>query len=134
MLRAIAARERIHISPEFASVYRNREALRPFLRHALHRGTTFYDGFFRPGTRFFPVVAGAFPGSVAGVALAIRRPRLAVAAAAGMSASAAGLALKRRRPIAEAASFGLLVTPFAAAFTTGIWRGAWLAAKARLSA
>ena len=48
--------DRIHISPQFASLYRNREALRPFLSHAVHRGTVFFDGFGRRGTRFFPVV------------------------------------------------------------------------------
>jgi glycosyltransferase involved in cell wall biosynthesis len=132
MLRAIAAEHRIHISPSFASVYRNREALIPFLRHANHRGTVFYDGFSRPETRFFPAVVAAFPLSAAGVAVAARRPRAAVAVAAAMSAAGALFARSRRRPISEAVAFGVLVTPFATAFSAGIWYGAWLSAKARL--
>jgi glycosyltransferase involved in cell wall biosynthesis len=131
LLRAIAARDRINISPEFASIYRNREALRPFLRHAVHRGTTFYDGFFRPGTRFFPVVVASFPGSIAGAALALRRPRMALGAALALSGLGAGFARGRGRPSPEAASFGTLIVPFATAYCAGIWRGAWLAARNR---
>jgi glycosyltransferase involved in cell wall biosynthesis len=134
MLRAIAARDRIHISPHFASVYRNRDALIPFLRHAIHRGTTFFDGFFRPHTRFFPVVALSFPASATGVVLAARRPRLALASALTIAAAGAGFARRRHRPAAETAWFGVLVVPFSAAFSAGIWRGAWLAVKARLNA
>jgi hypothetical protein len=132
MLRAIAARDRIHISPGFASVYRNRDALRPFLRHALHRGTTFYDGFFRPGTRFFPVVVASFPASLAGVAVALRRPRLAAGTWVALSGLGAGFARRRGRSVRETASFGTLIVPFAAAYCAGIWRGAWLAARNRM--
>ena len=132
LLRAIAARDRIHISPQFASSYRNREALAPFLRHAMHRGTTFFDGFGRPGTRFFPAVLAAFPLSLGGVVLALRRPGLAAAGSAALSAGGAAFALRRDRPQAEVSAFGLLTVPFAAAFSAGIWRGAWFAATHRL--
>lgn len=131
MLRAIAARDRIHISPHFASRYRNREALVPFLRHALHRGTTFYDGFFRRDTRFYWVVVSAFPLSLGGAALVAARPRLAVTALGAGATTAAGFALQRGRPLSEAAAFGVLVPPFAVAFCAGIWRGAWLMTRAR---
>ncbi len=130
LLRAIATRDRIHISPSFASAYRGRDALIPFLRHAVHRGTTFYDGFARAGTRFRPAVLAAFPASLAGAALAARRPGAAAAAALGLSATAGAFA-RRTRPVSEALAFGTLATPFAAAFSAGIWRGAWLAAAAR---
>jgi glycosyltransferase involved in cell wall biosynthesis len=132
MLRAIADRHRIHISPEFASVYRNRESMLPFLRHATHRGTVFYDGFSRPETRFFPAVVAAFPLSATGVLIAARRPRMAVALVLGTSTAAGVFAHTRGRPLPEAISFGYLLTPFAAAFSVGIWYGAWLATKARL--
>jgi len=131
MLRAIAGRDRIHISPHFASWYRNREALGPFLRHAVHRGTTFYDGFFRPGTRFFPVAAASFPASAVGVSLALARPRAALGAVAGLSVLGAGFARHRGRPREEAAAFGALLVPFSTALSIGIWRGAWLAASVR---
>ncbi len=104
----------------------------PFLRHATHRGTVFYDGFSRPETRFFPAVVAAFPLSVAGVVMAARRPCAALALAAGMSGAGGLFISLRRRPAPEAISFGVLVTPFATAFSAGIWYGAWLSVKARL--
>ena len=131
LLRSIAARDRIYISPEFASLYRNREALTPFIKHALHRGTTFYDGFARPGARFMPAVAAAFPLSLGGILLAMRRPGIALLTAAAMSVTGAGFAVVRGRPRDEALSFGSLVVPFSVAFSAGIWRGAWLAIRAR---
>jgi glycosyltransferase involved in cell wall biosynthesis len=132
MLRALAARDRIHISPQFASLYRNREALRPFLSHAVHRGTVFFDGFGRRGTRFFPVVIASLPTSVVAVAVGLRHPWLGLRAALGLSGAGALLALRRRRPLTEALSFGLLVAPFSVAFSAGIWHGAWLALRDRL--
>jgi glycosyltransferase involved in cell wall biosynthesis len=132
MLRELAARDRIHISPHFASGYRSREALRPFLRHAMHRGTVFYDGFSRPDTRFFPAVVAAFPLSLTGILLAVRRPRVALGAAVAFGASGGAVARMRGRPSAEALSFGALVGPFAVAFSAGVWRGAWLASRSML--
>jgi glycosyltransferase involved in cell wall biosynthesis len=132
MLRKLAARDRIHISPHFASGYRSREEFRPFLRHAMHRGTVFYDGFSRSDTRFFPAVVAAFPLSLAGVLLFVRWPRAALGAALGLSVAAGALARARGRPPAEAVSFGALVGPFAVAFSVGVWRGAWLASRSLL--
>ncbi len=131
MLRELAARDRIHISPQFASGYRSREALRPFLRHAMHRGTVFYDGFSRRDTRFFPAVIAAFPVSLTGVVVLVRWPRVAFAGAIALSATASIFARARGRPMSEAVSFGGLVGPFAVAFSAGIWRGAWLSLRAR---
>lgn len=132
MLRALAARDRINISPHFASRYRSREALKPFLRHALHRGTVFYDGFSRPETRFFPAVVAAFPVSAGGVVVAIRRPGLALMSISAVAGCAAAFARRLGRPGPEIRAFAGLTPPFAVAFSAGIWRGAWLAAKARL--
>lgn len=132
MLRALAARDPIHISPHFGSLYRNREALRPFLIHAVHRGTVFFDGFARRGARFFPVVLASLPTSLAAVAIGLRHPRLGIPAALGLSGAGTVLALRRGRPPAEALSFGMLLAPFSVAFSAGIWRGAWLALRTRL--
>lgn len=132
MLRALAARDRIHISPHFASLYRNREAFRPFLTHAVHRGTVFFDGFGRPGSRFYSVVLASLPASLAALALGVRHPRLGVRAALGLSAGGTLFALARRRPPAEVLSFGMLVAPFSVAFSAGLWRGAWLALRSSL--
>ena len=54
ILRAVAARHRIHLSPEFACSYSARSTLASFFRHAIHRGTVFLDGHATPESRFFP--------------------------------------------------------------------------------
>jgi glycosyltransferase involved in cell wall biosynthesis len=131
LLRSVVARERINISPQFGSVYQSRTALGPFLRHALHRGVVFFDGFGRPGARFFPVIVAAFPAALGGVLLALVRPRVAFAAVAAAPLAAGALAARWKRPWKHVASFALLTPPFAVVYTLGIWKGALLAGKAR---
>ena len=133
LLRHIAGRERFNIAPQFSSLYRSRTSLKPFLRHAHHRGVVFFDGFARPGTRFFPVVVASFPGSLLGLLVAARRPRLAVAGGAAVAVAGAGLAARKGAGPREAAIVGALMPPFAAAYQAGIWRGALLALKAKRS-
>ena len=130
LIRSIAARERINISPQFSASYVARSSLSSFLRHAFHRGTVFVDAFGRPGTRFFPVVVGFFPLTLLLAASLVARPRLALLLAAGPPA-ACGLALAARRPREDAVAFGILALPFAAAYGAGIWRGGLLVLTAR---
>ena len=132
MLRSIAARQRIHISPGFAAVYRARGSLRPFLRHVFHRGIVFFDGFARPGARFFPVLVAFFPASAAFAILGVRRPKLALASLATVPAVAAGAAAALRRPPRDVAAFAALALPFLFVYSAGIWRGALLAAATRM--
>jgi hypothetical protein len=53
LIRYIAERERIWISPGFMSTYFARTTLPAFVKHTYHRGMFFVDGFLRPGTRFY---------------------------------------------------------------------------------
>lgn len=127
VIRALAARQRINISPGFACLYRPRDSLRPFVRHAFHRGGVFVDGYGRPGTRFFSVIIAFYPLSVLAVVLAARRPRsgLAVAAAAPVVGASACLALRgSRQDAAAVATAGPL---WLGSFAAGMWRGLLLA-------
>jgi glycosyltransferase involved in cell wall biosynthesis len=133
LIRSIAAKEPINISPGFFCRYHSRDSLGRFLSHTFHRGTVFLDGFGRPGTRFFPVLVAFFPVSLAYVGLSVRRPRLAVAAAASVPAAAALYATSLRRPPRDVLAFSLLAGPFAVAYAAGIWRGAALALRNRVS-
>jgi hypothetical protein len=130
MIRAIAERQRINISPGFSCLYRSRTTLRGFLRHALHRGGVFVDGYGRPKTRFFPVVCAFFPVSLLTAVAAARRPRLAArTTATGQAALAAGVLALRRSP-RDAAAVTLLAPAWTAAFGAGMWRGLVRAARA----
>lgn len=130
MLRWIADRERIHISPHFRATYHSRDSLGKFVRHALFRGTTFVDGYLdAPGPTRRAAAAGAVAG-MGGLGLLARRPRaglvLAVAASAG-----AGLVVRRcGGSPAQARAVGELLPLFAACFGCGVLRGLALAVPA----
>jgi glycosyltransferase involved in cell wall biosynthesis len=132
LIRSIAERQRINLSPGFACRYHARESLERFLRHSFHRGTVFVDGFGRPGTRFFPVVVAFFPASVAFALLTAKKPLWAGALAASVPLLAAAFATRLRRPPADVVAFAALSGPFAAAYSAGIWRGGAMAVRARL--
>jgi glycosyltransferase involved in cell wall biosynthesis len=124
ILRDLAARHRIAISPAFACSYEPRTSLGGFFRHAIHRGTVFLDGHGTPASRFFPAVVAFFPLSGALLVGAVRRPALVPAAAVACGAAAASYgayAGRSRRDIAVLAA----VTPlYALGHALGMWRGA----------
>jgi glycosyltransferase involved in cell wall biosynthesis len=123
VLRWIAERERIHLSPSFACDYRPRASLGSFLRHSFHRGTVFVDGHGRRESRFFAVVVAFFPASAVLAVASLRRPSLVPAFAAGAALAAAGTATMNDRSAFETASFAVLAPLYAVAHGAGMWRG-----------
>jgi hypothetical protein len=124
LIRWIAQRERIHVSPRYASSYQPRETLSAFLRHAFHRGIVFLDGHGRRDSRFFPAVLAFYPASGALLALSLRRPAVAVGALGALSLAAAALGLRHRRGPSELLALGLVTPVYAVAHGAGMWRGA----------
>jgi glycosyltransferase involved in cell wall biosynthesis len=131
VLRSLAAEQPINISPGFRCTYSSRTALRPFLRHAFHRGTVFVDGHGRPESAWFPIVLGLYAASAGCALLACRSPRVVVAAAAAAGAGGAALSLAERRP-RDAATMAWVTPLYAAAHVAGMWRGLALLMRARL--
>ncbi len=129
MLRTMAARQPINISPGFSCVYRPRKSLRSFARHAFHRGGVFVDGYGRPGARFFGVIAAFYPLSLAAAALALSRPRLGLRAAALAPVAGAGLGAALRRPRADSVAMGTVGPIWLLAYAAGMWRGLWLLSR-----
>lgn len=127
MLRWIAERERIHLSPSFACDYRPRASLASFLRHSFHRGTVFLDGHGRSESRFFPAVLAFFPTSAGLMLLAARRPSLMPALGLGVAAAAAVVARMHEHTTFETASFAALAPVYGVAHGAGMWRGLVLA-------
>jgi glycosyltransferase involved in cell wall biosynthesis len=132
MIRSLAKEQRINISPGFACRYHARDSLIRFVRHSLHRGTVFVDGFGRPGTRFFPVVIAFFPTSLAFGVFAVRKPAWALAAVFTGPIAAAAYAASLRRPPRDVIAFSMLALPFVVPYSAGIWRGGWLALRGRM--
>jgi glycosyltransferase involved in cell wall biosynthesis len=132
LIRWIAARHRVQLSPEFGCDYQPRASLRAFLSNALYRGSTFVDGHGRPESRFFPVVVGFFPVSVALALLTVRRPVTAPVLVALTAAAAGVVAARARRPAFETLSFAALAPVYAAAHGAGMWRALAVLARDRV--
>jgi glycosyltransferase involved in cell wall biosynthesis len=130
VIRVLAARQPINISPSFLCTYRSRDSLRPFLRHAFHRGVVFVDGWARSGGRFFGVILAFYPLSAFAVIAGLKRPRLALAAALAAPATGATAGAALRRPPADCAALGMLGLPWLLVYSAGMWRGLWLALQA----
>jgi glycosyltransferase involved in cell wall biosynthesis len=132
IIRWIAERERIHLSPSFACDYRPRATLGSFVRHSVHRGTVFLDGHGRRDSRFFPAAAAFFPVSAALALASLRRPALVPAVVAATAGVAGSVAAATGRSAFETASFAALAPVYAVAHGAGMWRGLALLAHERL--
>ena len=123
LLRWVAQRTRIHVSPHYSSSYAPRTELAPFVRHAYHRGIVFVDGHGRRQSRFFPVVVGFYPASALWLVGALRRASLVPATILAVGAASALFAVSRGRTRHEAISLALSTPVYAAAHGAGMWRG-----------
>jgi glycosyl transferase family 2 len=132
LLRWIAERRSINVSPGFRCTYRPRGDLEAFLRHSFHRGVVFVDGHGRPESRFYPAVGAFYPASLALALAAVRRPSVFVAAAGAVSIAAAAFGMSRGRSRFEVGSLAALAPLYAAAHGAGMWRGLslWLGGAA----
>ncbi|MCE3550358.1 glycosyltransferase [Pseudonocardia sp. RS11V-5] len=127
MLRWIASRESINLSPSFSATYHSRDALGKFLTHAFFRGTTFVDGYLdSPG----PVRRVAGLATILGTAampLIAKRPRSALVVAA-TACGAAGLAVHLSGGTArQSRAVASLLPLFVLSFGAGVARGLGLA-------
>lgn len=131
LIRWIAERERIWMSPEYAADYVSRSSYRDFVRHALQRGTLLLDSYFHPGTRLHKPLLAYFALTPIAIAAVIRRPRLLLALPAGLGVVAAVL---RRMGVArrDVAGFSMLAPVFGAVFSAGLWRGLVDMARSRM--
>jgi hypothetical protein len=123
LLRFVARREPINISPQYACTYHARATLKGFLKHANHRGSVLIDGYLQPGARFSRSISAVLALSPVAALVAMRHPRLALTAlasapvAVGVGARAAGA------DRADALVMGTLSIPFGFAYLAGMWRG-----------
>jgi len=126
VLRFVAERTPINISPEYASTYNARTTLRAFIKHAEHRGTVLIDGYLRRGTRFAGAIVGVLLLTPAAVWFVLRHPvrALLLATSGSVAAGAGARALGVRK--ADARILAILAIPFGCAYLTGMWRGVLL--------
>jgi glycosyltransferase involved in cell wall biosynthesis len=132
LIRLLAARQPINVSPHFACNYVAHEGYRAFMHNVFHRGKTFLDSYGRPGTRFFWLVLAYFPVSLFALVLALRRPRLALKVALSTPAPFAAAAIATRRNRVDTMTVAWIGPNWLAAMCAGLWYGLWLALRARL--
>jgi len=131
VLRWIAEREPIHVSPGFRCVYRPRTTLKSFVRHSVRRGVVFVDGHGRRESRFFPAVVAFYPATAALALATFRRPVVAPAALLAASAAASAYGLLRRRSAKEVASLAAVTPIYGLAHGLGMWRGLFTIVRER---
>jgi hypothetical protein len=131
MLRWIAERQRIHLSPEFSATYHGRDSLKKFAAQSFFRGTTYVDSYLTSPGPARNAMFGALVAGAAGLGFAAKRPKTALAASA-LGAVAAGAAVKKcGATTAEARAVTTLLPLFSAGFAAGLLRGLFLAFRSR---
>jgi glycosyltransferase involved in cell wall biosynthesis len=131
LIRLLAARQPINISPRFACTYAAHDGYRAFMRNIFERGRTFLDSYGRPGTRFFPAIVAFYPASLLAAILAMRRPRLALSALACIPLPLGAATLALRRSGADALAMAWIGPNWVAGMCIGMWAGLWHALQTR---
>ena len=131
LLRQVADRTSIWLTPDFRFRYHGKQGARGFLKQSYFRGTTFVDGYLGqagPVRRLLLAAVG-----LAGVvgAVAVRRPVVALAALGAVTAVAPAVVAQAGGSRAEVRSAALLSPVFAVTFGAGVLRGLALAAASR---
>lgn len=121
LIRHIAEKEKIWISPEFSALYHARTTLGAFIKHSFYRGQFFVDGFLRKDTRFFwPLIiflVATFPVVVVILVYPVSfLPMCALWVAGFVAALILGLS------VMDSFALFLLSPLFTIAYGFGIWR------------
>ncbi|MEK7059519.1 MAG: glycosyltransferase family 2 protein [Patescibacteria group bacterium] len=125
LIRRIAEKHNINLSPKFFCTYHARTNLRQYSKHVYHRGKVFVDGFLRrDGNRFFWPLVGFLILSVSVPAYLLIFPQYIVGTilllgVAWVSELLAACVLKV--PFKDALSLFVLSPLFAVLYGAGIW-------------
>jgi glycosyltransferase involved in cell wall biosynthesis len=125
LIRLLASKTRINLSPEFDCTYFARSTIRGFIAHTYNRGQYFVDGFLRPGTRFYYPLIVFLIGSFLGVLLIVIKPLALLWISIALVLTwllELLVALILRVPFKDAASLFILSPLFATIYGLGIWR------------
>lgn len=128
LLRDVAGRERIWLSPDFAFVYHGKAGGRSFVRQSYFRGTTFVDGYLgQPGAVRRALLAAIGGGAVVAAA-SVRKPAVAVAGAAAVFVAVPTVVRHVGGSADEIRAAAKLTPVFVPVFGAGVVRGLVLAA------
>ena len=134
VLRWIAERGPINISPQFACVYSPRTRFRAFFRHSFRRGIVFVDGHGRRESRFYWAAIGFYPASALLALAAVKRPLVVPAALVAVGVVSGAMAAKLRRSPFEIFSLAAVAPIYAVGHGAGMWRALVTLARQRVTA
>jgi hypothetical protein len=132
LIRPIATRSRINISPSFSCTYHPRTTLRQFAEHSFHRGTVFVDGHLRPGSRYLIPYIACLIASPFGLVCAARRPRATLVTVIAASGSIGLVAATAGAPKRASVALAVLAPPFSVSYGAGTLYGLWLRLRHRM--
>jgi GT2 family glycosyltransferase len=128
LLRYVAGRTRIWLTPDFRFLYHGKEGARRFVKQAYFRGTTFVDGYLgQPGPVRRALLAAIGTGGILAVA-SLRRPAVAALGMGAVTAAAPAVVSLAGGSRDEARAAALLSPVFVIVFGSGVLRGLALAA------
>lgn len=128
LLRDVASRERIWLSPNFSFRYHGKPGARGFVRQAFFRGTTFVDGYLgQPGVVRRVLIAALAAVAVLG-AVTLRKPAVGVAGLATTVVAVPSAVRLSGGSWREVRSAAVLTPVFIPLFGAGVLRGLGLAA------
>jgi len=125
LIRHIAEKNSINVSPEFWCLYHARGTLRQYTKHVYHRGKVFVDGFLRnDGNRFFiPLILFLVFSAILPISLILNPTLITPALLLGTSLWMLELLtiLLIRVPIKDGLSLFILTPIFTVFYAAGIW-------------
>jgi len=129
LLRHVAGRERIWLSPDFSFTYHGKSGARGFVKQSYFRGTTFVDSYMgQPGVVRRALIAAVGAAAAVGV-VALRHPKIGAVGVLGAVLAIPTAVYAAGGSRGEVRSAGVLTPAFLPVFGAGVLRGLALAAK-----
>ncbi len=124
LIRYMVQEADIYIAPEFAFTYNSRSTLKAFIKHTVHRGVVFIDGYFKKGTRYFyPLVLLLLLTPFIVLSLIFNPAFLLLIFPGLLAVWLTALAL--RVPVSDATAFALVLPLFAIFYISGLYQGVY---------
>lgn len=123
LLKNIAGRSGIFISPDISCDYFGKEGLKKWVAQCFYRGTTFVDGYFPKSSSSFLALTGLGLMILFGLFILFKLPFVAVALIILGSILAGSVVRYSGGSIRESVAVSLLTLPFGLVFGSGVIRG-----------
>ncbi|HZP55165.1 MAG TPA: glycosyltransferase family 2 protein [Candidatus Saccharimonadales bacterium] len=126
LIRIVAKEQDLYMSPDFAFIYHySRSSLKGFMKHTLHRGIVFIDGFMHRGSRYFYPLIFALLAMPVAIILIFFYP-LILLLAIPILVAVFLIALALRVPYRDALALAGVLPLFTIFYAAGLYKGLFL--------